>query len=440
MSKFQIPMSPVVLKNGFVVTSERVEKADVVIKGGKIVEVTKNYSGTGEINDVSGKYVLPGLIDVHVHFREPGNENKEDFATGSKAAIAGGVTTVLDMPNNKPPITTFALLKKKRKLANGKFYCNYGFYFGCSDKTLGEIYKVENVPGLKVYMGSSTGNLLVSDKESLERIFSAGKLVVVHAEDERIIHHNLAQYQDAQGPEKHGLIRNAEVEFSAIRYALHLAKKYNTRLHIAHVSAKDSLKEIRKFKSDRISVEVTPHHLFLTEKDYFAQGHYVKVNPPLRYEEDKLALWKAISSGIIDIVATDHAPHLREEKEFGYDQAPSGVPGLETVLPLLLNSVNDMKLNLIDIIHLTSYNPAKLFGIANKGEITKGFDADLVVVDMNVEKEVRNEHLYTKCGWSPFHGWRLKGWPVMTILSGVVAMQDGKIIGEARGREVEIKN
>ncbi len=431
-------MPRILLKNGMIVTEDSLSRKDVLIEDGKIAQIGDSLKlEVDQVMDVSGKHILSGLIDAHVHFRQPGATKKEDFRTGSRAAIAGGVTTVFDMPNNDPPTVNLKNLEAKRKLINGISFCDYGFYIGAQKEYLDELALTRNTAGIKVYMGSSTGGLLLDDQKSLERIFRCAKLIVIHAEDEKFIQKNVQKYQAIQGSEKHGLIRSASAAKEAVKKALHLAKKFNTRLHIAHVSTKEELEVIKKFQSERISFEVCPHHLFLTEEDYFTQGHFMKVNPPLRFKKDLEALWEALASRLVDIIATDHAPHLKKEKEQSYELAPAGVPGLETMLPLLLDAVNKSRLNLRDVARLTSANPARLFALKNKGFIAKGFDADLVVVDMELEREVQNENLHTKCGWSPFNGWKLKGWPLMTFLRGEMVMQDGKVSGRPRGKEVE---
>lgn len=444
-------MYELVLKNGFFVSPTEVRLGDIVVSGGKIVDIVDRFEGEAEfVHDISGKYVLPGLIDAHVHFRDPGSKEKEDFETGSAAAVAGGVTTVFDMPNTEPKCTTIDILEEKRKHVKGRSFCNYGFYFGVTDDNLDEIRRVENVAGFKYFMCHSTGNMGVrvkngdkvvagkTDLSVLERVFdSVSKIVSVHAEDDLIIQENVSNYYGDIEPSSHSEIRSRLAAYKAVKDVLHLSKKYDHRVHICHVSCREELDEILKFKTEKVTFEVTPHHLFLTEEAYEKHRNYVKINPPLRTEEDTDLLWKALKEGHIDIIATDHAPHLPAEKEREYREVPSGVPGVETMLPLLLDAINHGQMNLEDVVRMTSYNPARIFGVKGKGELSVGKDADFVVVDMKVEKAVRNEDLYTKCGWSPFHGRKLKGWPIMTFVNGKPVYKDGKVDRNFRsGKEV----
>jgi dihydroorotase len=401
----------------------------------------KKFKGVEE-KDLKGKYLLPGAIDVHVHFRTPGNTEKEDFTSGSKAALAGGVTTVLDMPNNKPPATSQAVLDKKRELAARSCLVNYGFYIGGTPDNLAEIKKIKGVAGVKIYMGSSTGNLLVDKKEMLEEFMEQYPgLMVFHAEDEAKIKENMSKIalkDEAKDDAKiHSLIRSPEVAVLALKTLLHLAKKYGSRVHVAHCSTADELALIKKFKGENLSAEVTPHHLFFTTKDYKDYGNLLKVNPPIRGLTDVVAMWEGIKKGGIDMIATDHAPHLLEEKEKSYMDAPSGVPGVQTMMPLMLNAVNDRKLDISKLVDLTAHNPARLFKIRNRGMIQPGYYADLTVVDMDLNKNVDGKYLWSKCGWSPYETWKLKGWPVMTLVNGQIMYEWRDKFGERQGMEVE---
>lgn len=409
----------IILKNGLLVLPEGLKKADLWLKDGKIFQIVENLSVPAGVEaiDIAGKHVLPGLIDVHVHLREPGLTNKEDFATGTMAAAAGGVTTVMEMPNTIPPTTTRALIEEKYALARSKAVVNVYLYVLGVPETIDEILPMDEVIGIKIYLGASTGGH-EANYEFLEYVFSkAGdKVIVVHAEDGDCLKKNEAAFaQQPHDPAIHSKIRSRECAFLAVQKACQLAKQYNTRLHIAHVSCQQELEVIAKFKNERITCEATPHHLFLDSSYYGTLGNLVKVNPPLREKEDVQALWQAVYDGLIDIIATDHAPHTLEEKMQAYDKAPSGVPGLETMLPLLLNEVNKENLSLQQVVQLTSTRPAEIFGLNTRGQIKEGFDADLVVVDMQKIMVVTNENLKTKCKWSPFNGWSLKGWPVRTF-------------------------
>lgn len=418
-------MSQLVLKNGHVVLSESVINADVVIENGKIAEISKSgFSGKAKREiDCSGKHILPGCIDVHVHFREPGLTHKEDFSTGSVAALAGGVTTILDMPNTLPPTVTIEALRDKNDLAKEKCKCNFGFHFGVSEHHFNEIRKATrepNVHSFKAYVGESTGDMRVP-YDLLEHVFEeTPKVITVHAEDHFFIKENEEKFKGSQDPSVHSLIRSEVCAEEAVKHVLHLAKKHDHKVHIAHVSTALELIVIRKFKNQNVTCEVTPHHLFLNIGEYEKQGNFVKTNPPLRTRSDQEALWAAIDDGTVDIIASDHAPHTFAEKDVTYSVAPSGVPGVETMLPLLLNEVNRGRLTINKVTDLLAKRPAEIFGFSGKGVIATGMDADFVICDMGLLKVIENDHLKTKCRWSPFNGWELKGWPVITICGGEV--------------------
>ncbi len=437
-------MKSFVLINAKIVTHQEIFEGYVVVSDGKIKEVGRGqkYDGSFETIDLKGKYILPGLIDVHVHFRTPGMTEKEDWVTGSKAALAGGVTTVLDMPNTIPATINAEILEQKRAIVQPQSLVNYGFYLGATHGNVSELAKAKNIAGVKIYMGSSTGSLLVDNKEKLEEFFAeaapnkSNKLLAIHAETESCIREGMEKFKDSDDARKHSLIRAPECAYDAVKEALHLAKKYGTRTHICHLSTAKELEVVKKFKSVLISVEVTPHHLFLNDQDYETYGNLVKVNPPLRSMQDQVALWGGIKNGLVEMVSTDHAPHLLEEKRLPYGQAPSGLPGVQTMLPLLLNAVNEEKLTLQKVVELCAYNPARKFKIAGKGEIIEGADADLTIVDMDFTEKVCHKFLWTKPDWSPFHGWVLKGWPVMTFVGGELMYEWRDKFGKMPGKEV----
>ena len=398
-------------------------------------------SDADEVIDAAGKYAIPGLIDVHVHCREPGMTQKEDFLTAGRAAAAGGVTTFLDMPNSKPATTTVALLEEKRKLAAAKCIVNYGFHFGATADNLEEIKKARNIAAVKVYMGSSTGNLLVTDDKALNGIFGSGKRMAVHAESEKMIVRNTEKYRGSNSPaaKLHLQIRENAAAAKEVERAIGIARKYSTKLHICHMSTKEEALIIANEKGNykSLSCEVTPHHLFLTADAARELGNYAKVNPPLRTKEDVAALWEALAAGVVDCIATDHAPHLRAEKEQDYWNAPSGMPGLQTMLPLLLDAVNKNRLSMLQLLKLTAENPAKVFGIKGKGKIAVGYDADITLVDMRQEKTIKNDNMLSKCGWTPFDGWKVKGAVAATIVNGNLVYSDEKIVDEkTNGKEV----
>ncbi len=350
---------------------------------------------------------LPGIIDPHVHFRTPGAEYKEDFKSGSISALAGGISCVLDMPNTNPPTTIEKELGWKIKQTKN-LPINFGFHFGATNDNLKEIQKVENkISSIKVYFGSSTGDLLLNNLEILEKLMrSTTKIITVHAEDEEMIQKNIKKYKGKNDPKIHSLIRSPDAAASAVEKLLNLARKTNHLIYFCHISTKDEINLIKKAKKEgfKVYAEVTPHHLFLDDSAYKKWGNFVKVNPPLRSKKDIEALWEALNEGIIDTVGSDHAPHLPKEKNQDYWQAPSGIPGIETTLPLLLNAVNEQKLSLDRLVELISINPAKIFKINLKEYQIK--------IDLNLKKEIRKENLHSKCGWSPYEGLKLIGWPI----------------------------
>lgn len=465
-------MKTFALINAQIVTPKEIFDGSVLVSNGKIKEVKRGKSAKFqsvlenqkiETIDLDGKFLLPGLIDVHVHFRTPGNPEKEDWVTGSKAALAGGVTTVLDMPNTNPPTVDEATLAAKRKLVAKQALVNYGFYVGATrskdGKTnLEEIKKLKNIAGVKIFMGSSTGNLLLDQKADLEKFMEENAhLLAVHAELQSCIQEHTQKYLAEHGetnlsaaglndPAMHSKIRAAECAHDAVKEVLHLAKKYDTRVHLCHVSSALELDSIRKFKDGNaeslqqlVSVEVTPHHLFLSDQDYEKYGNLVKVNPPLRGVQDQVALWEAVKDGTVDMIATDHAPHTLDEKKLPYEQAPSGIPGVQTMLPLLLNAVNEGVLSLEKVVELCAANPARLFGIKDKGKIEAGYDADFAVVDMALKERICHNYLWTKVDWSPFHGWVLQGFPVMTFVGGELMYEWRDKFGKSHGKEVQFK-
>ena len=383
------------IKNGKIYQNGTLIKKNILIKGHKIEKITSQDLKAEKTIDAKNKIIIPGLIDSHVHFREPGATHKEDFLTGSMAAAAGGITTILDMPNNDPPTTNLQRLEEKRQLAK-KSIVNYGFHFGSTNDNMADIEKAKDVASVKVYMDFTTGDLKLDDYKILKKIFTSNKIVAVHGEDENIIK------------------------------ALELIQHSKNHLYVCHVSSKEELHYIKKEKiKNKVFVETCPHYLFLTAKDVNQLGNFAEMKPGLKTKEDQNALWEGIHNGKVDTIATDHAPHTKEEKmQANY---PYGVPGCETMLPLLLNALNNKKIDLKKIVQLCCENPAQIFKIKNKGHIKEGYDADLAIIDLSLEKEVKNDELFTKCKWSPFDGWKLKGWPVGTIVNGNLIFSNGKI-------------
>jgi dihydroorotase len=371
-----------------------------------------------------GLILLPGLIDSHVHFRTPGLEYKGNWESEAKAAIHGGITTVFDMPNTIPPTVTLERLEEKKELISAQLKkvgipLHYGLYLGADKTHFDEIARCRGkIVGIKVFMGSSTGGLVMDDDSSLHAIFSLAAshnlLLAVHAEDEALIHERTAHFRGQMEAKVHSEIRNSEVAFRATQKAIELAKLYKTRLHILHVGTGREIEIIKQAKKEGfpISVETTPHHLFLTIDDYEKLGTKVQMNPPLRTKEDADALWQAIAGGVIDTIGSDHAPHTREEKALPYGQAPSGIPGVETTLPLLLDGCHRGRITLKQIVRLMRERVLEIFSIPPND--------DYILIDMKKKVTIDEHSLKTKCGWSPYAGREIQGWPVYTILRGKV--------------------
>lgn len=368
--------------------------------------------------------VLPALIDPHVHFRVPGGEHKEDWRSASRAAIRGGVTTVCEMPNNNPPCTTYERLLEKKKMIDAQLQeadipLRYHLYFGADKSHLDQIALVtRECPALKIFMGCSTGGLVIDTDEELAQAFrlakEAGMLVAVHAEDEAILQAAKLRYVGATDFALHSQVRPRQAAIRAVEKAIALCARYNSPLYVLHMSTREELELVRQAKKAGLPVygEVTTHHLFLSERDYATYGAYVQMNPPLRTQDDQEALWEGIRDGTIDTIGTDHAPHTKEEKALPYGKAPSGIPGVETLLPLMLDAVSRGRLSLQRLLELVRFNSEKIFHFAPQD--------DLVLVDLALEKEVKVDELSSKCGWSPYCGRVLKGWPLYTILKGRV--------------------
>lgn len=400
-------MTTLSIHNCKILRDKKLILTNIFIEDGKIKKIGPKKEAE-KIIDAKENILMPGLIDCHVHFREPGFPEKEDATTGSAAAAAGGVTTILDMPNTNPATFTQRLLEEKRIIYKEKCLVNYGFYIGAGSDNLEELKNATNVAGIKVYMNITTGKLLIENDQILQNIFSIqDKLFAVHAEGET--------FEKA--------ISFFETNPTATLYLCHASLKREIEI------AKQKKEEWKK-----VFIEVCTHHLFLTEKDRERLESYGIMKPPLAAEADQETLWQAINNGTVDTIATDHAPHTKEEKES--DNPPFGVPGVETMLPLLLNAVHEKKLTLEKIQKLCCENPARIFGIENKGKIEEGFDADLVLIDFEKQKAVRNEELQTKCKWSPYHGWTLKGWPILTIVNGNIVFENNKINNNIKGKEV----
>jgi dihydroorotase len=411
-------------------------EGDLLCHDGVIERIAAQITApANETLDAGGNLLLPGVIDPQVHFREPGREYKEDLGSGSRAAVKGGVTSFLEMPNTDPSTSNQAALDDKLRRAAEKCVANYGFFIGATPDNLDDINHAGPACGIKIFMGASTGSLLVDKAEDLERIFANGsRLIAVHAEDEARIRARREQFKGRTDVAVHSDIRDNRSALLATELALSLSRKYRRRLHILHLSTHEEVELLRRDKPAWVTAEVIPNHLLLNVNDYARLGALVQMNPPIRRPEDNAALWAGLHDGAIDFIATDHAPHTLEEKRKSYPQSPAGMPGVETSLPLMLTEMQAGRCTLAEIQKWMCHGPAEAYGIRHKGKILEGWDADLTLVDMEHTKPVRNEEMFTKVRWSPFQGRELTGWPIYTIVGGQVAFDRGKIRDGVHGR------
>jgi dihydroorotase len=412
---------------------------DVQTRGREIVQVEREIppsatnTAAQEI-DADGLTLLPGVIDPQVHFREPGLEHKEDLFTASCACAKGGVTSFLEMPNTRPLTITQEALDDKLRRAQEKCLVNYGFFIGATPDNLPDLLDAQPTCGIKIFMGSMHGQLLVDQEAVLEPIFAKGtRLIAVHAEDQSRINQRRQEFAGVTDPAIHSTIQDNQAALNATQLALKLSKKYQRRLHILHLSTAEEANLLRQDKPSWVTAEVTPQHLLLNTTAYEKIGTLAQMNPPLRSPLDNEVLWQALLDGVIDFIATDHAPHTLEEKAQGYPNTPSGMPGVETSLPLMLTQAMQGRCSVAQVSNWMSTAVAKAYGIPKKGAIAAGYDADLVLVDLNNYHPVLREEVLTKCGWSPFEGWNLTGWPVMTIVGGQVVYEKGQLHTNVRG-------
>ena len=432
-------MKKTLIKNARVVNEGNIKKRDILIDGDIILKISKSINvNTTDINiiEADNNYLIPGLIDDQVHFREPGLTHKATIETESKAAVAGGITSFIEMPNTVPQSTTIAKLEEKFLIAKNTSWANYSFMFGGTNDNLNEILKVDpkNVAGLKLFLGSSTGNMLVDNPEVLEEIFKKTDLLIsVHCEDEKTIKDNLEIYLDKYGDdipiEMHPKIRNEEACYISSSKAIELAKKTGARLHVFHLSTK---KETNLFSNDKpllekkITAEVCVHHLWFSEEDYKTKGTHIKWNPAVKSKKDRDGLWEALLDDRIDVIATDHAPHTIEEKRSKYTQAPSGGPLVQHALVALLEMYHKGKISLEKIVEKACHNPAILFKIKERGYIREGYKADLVLVDLKSPWTVHKENILYKCQWSPFEGTTFKSKITHTFVNGILTYENFK--------------
>lgn len=447
-----------IIKNATLVNEGTTTLASVAINGDRITEIipgrdTMNRVSTEMIIDAEGLYLLPGVIDEHVHFREPGLTQKADLYTESRAAVAGGVTSFMDMPNTNPQTTTQELLQRKLDAAARKSAANYSFYLGATNDNIDELVKTDpkKICGIKLFMGSSTGNMLVNDDDALARLFDeAPCLIAAHCEDEEIIHANTVCCKDLESKGEvvadagiHPFVRTTEACYKSTSKAVDMATKFNARLHVLHISTKSELNLFRNdisLKDKKITAETCPHYLMFSDKDYEKKGFAIKCNPAIKMLSDRDMLRKAIVDGRIDTIGTDHAPHLWQEKfTDSYFTAKSGFPSIQNSLDLMLNLYHENVISLPQIVKLMCHNPAELYQIKSRGFIRKGYYADLVLVDLNHEKIIKNDDMFYKCGWTPYDGMSAKSKVTHTFVNGNLVYHDSMVEDNIFGKQLEFE-
>ena len=435
-------MSPfdLVLKGGTVVNQDGVGLRDVGVRAGRIVAIGSLDPGrAGEVVDARGLHVLPGVIDTQVHFREPGAEHKEDLETGSLAAVMGGVTAVFEMPNTEPQTVSAAALQDKLDRARGRMHCDHAFWVGGTAENVEDLAELERLPGaagIKVFMGSSTGNLLVPDDAGVRRILQkTRRRAAFHSEDEFRLRERLGERRPGD-VSSHPVWRDAEAALSSTRRLVAIARETGALIHVLHVSTAEEMRFLADHK-DVATAEATPAHLTLFAPDCYERlGTLAQLNPPVRDAVHSDGLWNGIAQGVIDSIGSDHSPHTREEKSHPYPKTHSGMTGVQTLVPLMLDHVNAGRLSLTRFVDLTSAGPARVFGIAKKGRIAAGYDADLTVVDMKRRETITDQWIASRVGWTPYNGMMVTGWPVGTVIRGRRVMWEGSVTGGSQGEKV----
>jgi len=432
-----------ILSGGTVVNQDGRADRDVGVTGGRITAIG-DLSGASAAQRIActGLHILPGVIDTQVHFREPGLDRKEDLESGSRAAVLGGVTAVFEMPNTDPQTTTPEALADKVGRARHRMHCDFAFWVGGTRENAADVAELERLPaaaGIKVFMGSSTGSLLVEDDAGIAEILRrTRRRAAFHAEDEAMLRER-RDLRVAGDPRSHPVWRSPEVALRCTERLVRLAREAGARIHVLHVSTADEMAFLRDHK-DLASVEVTPHHLTLCAPDCYERlGAFAQMNPPVRDAAHRQAIWEALDEGVADILGSDHAPHTAEEKRQAYPNTPSGMTGVQTLVPIMLDHVNASRLTLERFVDLTSAGPKRLFGIARKGRIAAGYDADFTVVDLRRVMTITNDWIASKAGWTPYDGVTVTGWPVGTVVRGAVAMWEGELVTASRGEAIRFE-
>jgi dihydroorotase len=430
-----------ILRGGTCLTPNGAETTDIAVAAGSIAAIGDFKGATAdEVVDCGGLHVLPGVIDSQVHFREPGLEHKEDIGTGTAAAALGGVTAVFEMPNTRPSTVSTADLADKCRRAKGRAWVDMAFYIGATPDNVSELGALERLPGcagVKMFMGSSTGSLLVADDATIAKVLANGsRRMAVHCEDEQRLKERYVIVEGGAQPRQHPEWRDAEAAVMATKRLLALANGVRRRVHILHVSTAEEPALIARHR-DIATMEVTPQHLTLVAPDCYDElDAFAQMNPPIRDARHRDALWRAVSDGTVDCIGSDHAPHTREEKKAPYPKTPSGMPGVQTLVPIMLDHVSCGRLSLQRFVDLTSAGPARIFGIAERGRIARGFLACFTIVDLKALRMITHKWIASRCGWTPFDGISVRGWPVMTVVRGRIVMREDELQGPPAGEAV----
>lgn len=434
-----------IIRGGTVWTPSGPDQTDIAVSGGRIAAFGSFAEGLGAQElGARGLMVLPGIVDTQVHFREPGLEHKEDLESGTRAAALGGVTAVFEMPNTNPSTTTAEAMADKLRRAQGRTWTDHAFFVGAAADNVADLAELERLPGVsgvKVFMGSSTGSLLVEDDETLRNVLRSGRRrVAIHAEDEPRLRERKALLDDTTGAAQHPYLRDAETAIRATTRIMRLARETGRRIHVLHITTADEVLLLAANK-DLVTCEVTPQHLTLSAPDCYERlGSLAQMNPPIREGVHTSGLWQGVREGVFDVIGSDHAPHTAEEKAKAYPASPSGMPGVQTLLPLMLDHVNAGRLTLARLVDLLCSGPARIYNIAGKGRIALGYDADFTLVDLAAQREIEKDWLASKSGWSPFEGMHVTGWPMATVVRGDIVMRDGELAGTPTGRPVRFQD
>jgi dihydroorotase len=430
-----------IVRGGTVVNHAGIARADIAILDGRIAGIRDFALAEADaVIDATGLHILPGVIDTQVHFREPGDEHKEDLESGTRAAVLGGVTAVFEMPNTAPPTTNRKAIEDKLKRASDRAWCDHAFYVGADGRNTEQLRALERLPGVcgvKLFMGSSTGTLLVAEDADIGRVLESGvRRVAVHAEDEARLVARRGIALDLGEVRAHPIWRDERTALGAVQRLMALARAASRRVHVLPVTTAEEIAFLARFK-DLATVEVTPQHLTLAAPDCYQRlGTRAQMNPPIRNAAHREGLWRGVREGVVDVLGSDHAPHTLDEKATPYPDSPSGMPGVQTLVPVMLDHVHAGKLSLLRLVDLVCTGPARIFGIAAKGRMAVGYDGDLTIVDLQARREITDAWIASRCGWTPFAGATVTGWPVATVIRGRVMMRDDEVLGTPAGEPV----